>query len=430
MSTATGLRRLGALTASIVLAAAGMAMGSTPAQATVDVYITPGTHTVNGRVWRTSCEPYSSTERCRTEIQATVVKYEAGRFVPVNGWAFNNLTYKASPRSLWTGNPIAANGKVEGTATWTSADGRQWRTECDTAVTGQGGCRSYIEASVIAKTAVGYEWRTQWLLNNMVRFSAPKPAAPTFDFIKDPALRSCVKAQWAISSTSMVICDAKGVKTLEGIQRLAGLTGLQLLDNEITDLSPLANHPTLSQLDITHNLVDDLTPLAGVRNLEHLKAYDNLIEDLRPLAGRNLWTLDVGDNLVTDLSPLAGMRNLWTLGLGHNYDIQDISPLRGLTNLTQLDLQTNSVDDLTPLRGLTNLTRLDLTDNFIDDISPLAGLTKLGMLFLRENYLGDVAPLKGLTSLEHLWLAGNPSITNLAQLKPLADKGCQIDIWP
>ncbi|WP_143570984.1 leucine-rich repeat domain-containing protein [Tessaracoccus sp. ZS01] len=52
------------------------------------------------------------------------------------------------------------------------------------------------------------------------------------------------------------------------------------------------------------------------------------------------------------------------------------------------------------------------------------------MLYLRENCLGDVAPLKGLTSLQQRWLAGNPSIFNLAQLKPLVDKGCEIDIWP
>ncbi|NHB85096.1 CAP domain-containing protein [Tessaracoccus sp. HDW20] len=45
-----------------------------PSDSTVNVYLTPGTHNVNGRLWRTVCEPYSQTKRCRTEIQATQVQ--------------------------------------------------------------------------------------------------------------------------------------------------------------------------------------------------------------------------------------------------------------------------------------------------------------------------------------------------------------------
>ncbi|MCG6568595.1 hypothetical protein [Tessaracoccus sp. ZS01] len=138
----------------------------------VDVYSTPGEHTVNGRQWRTTCEPYSVTKRCRTEIMATVVSWDGAKFVQKNGWVFNNLTYLPAPVATWKGNPLAThnmNGFVSG--------GRNWRTECNTATTGQGGCRSYIQADVIAKTASGFTWQTQWVFNSMVRFStnAPKP---------------------------------------------------------------------------------------------------------------------------------------------------------------------------------------------------------------------------------------------------------------
>ncbi len=134
----------------------------------VDVYTTPGTHHVNGRDWRTSCVPYSKTKRCRTEIWATALTNESGRFHSRNGWVFNNMTYLPSPRSLWKNNNLGKN------ANWT-ADGRRWRTECDTAVTGRNGCRSYISASVVVatKTASGYRYSmdTQWVFNNMVQFS-------------------------------------------------------------------------------------------------------------------------------------------------------------------------------------------------------------------------------------------------------------------
>ena len=94
-------------------------MAMQPAAA-LDVYTTPGTHHLNGRDWRTTCEPYSATTRCRTEIYATTVTQVGGRFVPRNGWYFNNLTYVASPRALWAGNPLGHTGA------WTDTMRSMW----------------------------------------------------------------------------------------------------------------------------------------------------------------------------------------------------------------------------------------------------------------------------------------------------------------
>ncbi|GAB3816876.1 hypothetical protein GCM10028820_16870 [Tessaracoccus terricola] len=111
-----------------------------------DVYSIPGFHSVNGRWWHTTCEPYSQTIRCRTEIWASTNG--------VQGWVFNNLTYLPfMTRAQWASNPLGVTGE------WTAADGRRWRTECDTAATGRNGCRSYTWA-----TGSG------WVFNNLVRF--------------------------------------------------------------------------------------------------------------------------------------------------------------------------------------------------------------------------------------------------------------------
>ena len=101
---------------------------------------------------------------------ATTVDDVDGKFVVSNGWVFNNLTYlPGMTRQQWGSNPLANN------TSWTAADGRKWRTECDTAATGRGGCRSYITADVIAasKKADGtyaYRWERKEILNNIVRF--------------------------------------------------------------------------------------------------------------------------------------------------------------------------------------------------------------------------------------------------------------------
>ncbi|NHB85802.1 hypothetical protein G7085_17875 [Tessaracoccus sp. HDW20] len=74
-----------------------------------DVYTTPGTHTFNGRRWRTSCEPYSQTERCRTDILATAIRQRAdGTFFQETDWVFNNLTYL--PPSAPSGRPTGSAG--------------------------------------------------------------------------------------------------------------------------------------------------------------------------------------------------------------------------------------------------------------------------------------------------------------------------------
>lgn len=136
----------------------------------LDVYTTPGFHVVNDRRWHTECEPYSQTVRCRTDIWATQVSLVDGRYVATPGWAFNNLTYLPfMTREQWAGNPLGHAGA------WTAADGRRWRTECDTAQSGRNGCRSYAWVSFIGwgQRADG-SWRyyptAGWVFNNIVRF--------------------------------------------------------------------------------------------------------------------------------------------------------------------------------------------------------------------------------------------------------------------
>src|SRR5699024_4121306 len=133
------------------------------------IYSAPGYHHFNGRAWKTTCEPYSRTTRCRTEIVATQVQYKNGGYSRVTDWAFNNLTYTPSPRSLWARNPLGNTGE------WTADDGRKWRTECDTPTTGKNGCRSYVFARVAdatPKPGGGYTYTVEsmWVFNNMVKF--------------------------------------------------------------------------------------------------------------------------------------------------------------------------------------------------------------------------------------------------------------------
>lgn len=135
--------KLLAVSAAVIVA---MASGALVAHGdtTPSVYTTPDGQISNGRLWDTTCDKYSSNVvRCRAEIWATTVKYEDGRYGQRTGWTFNNLSYLPSPRSFWATNNL---GKTN--PGWTSG-GRQRKTECDTATTGQGGCRAYLLTDVV-----------------------------------------------------------------------------------------------------------------------------------------------------------------------------------------------------------------------------------------------------------------------------------------
>lgn len=129
------------------------------------LYTTPGVHRVNGRLWVTTCEKYSQTERCRTDIWATQIRLINGKYTQVNDFVFNNMTYLPSKRTLWKGNPLGTPGNHV-------VNGRQWRTECDTPATGRNACRSFILTTVIeVNPAGGYRQVNKYVLNNIVMFS-------------------------------------------------------------------------------------------------------------------------------------------------------------------------------------------------------------------------------------------------------------------
>lgn len=167
------MRKLLAGLAALFVAAAGFIAAPT-AHANTDVYSTPGVQLVNGRYWNTTCSHYSTTVvRCTTDIFGTKVFTENGRWYKQNTWVFNNLSYLPSPREQWAGNPLATTGS------WTSNDGRKWRSECDTAATGRGACRNYIVADVASETGGVVKTQTIEVFNSMVRFSTSTVAPVT-----------------------------------------------------------------------------------------------------------------------------------------------------------------------------------------------------------------------------------------------------------
>lgn len=169
------------------------------ASSATQVYTQTGVWAFNGRTWVTNCTPYSSkVDRCETKIWGTLVTYAAGKFTQKNQWVFNNLTYKKSPRSIWEpDNPLITPGEH-------TISGRKWKTECNTAWTGQGACRSQIWATVAGLKDGKYQNINMWVFNNIVnlsQISCPVTEKQLKEDLKEPAvitfcLQSKVNSNW------------------------------------------------------------------------------------------------------------------------------------------------------------------------------------------------------------------------------------------
>ena len=154
-----------------------------------------------------------------------------------------------------------------------------------------------------------------------------------------------------------------GIKNLLGLENAVNLEKLDLNENEISDLSPIAKLNKLTKLSLIRNRISNLQPLSELTNLEYLDLYANKIVDISPLAKlTNLKHLDLHNNNDQTGDPVHP-----TISGG----IKDISVVKNLTKLEMLSLGSNNISDITPIKNLTNIKDLVLGGNHISDYSGL-----------------------------------------------------------
>lgn len=260
---------------------------------------------------------------------------------------------------------------------------------------------------------------------------------------------------------------SQGISHIDGIEYLSRLVFLNLADNAVEDLSPLAELSILTELDLRNNPISDLDavnfaaithlPLRELDLSNDVGGHHPRVTDITLFGNfTQLESLDLRGNHVQDLSPLADLRALTELNLRDNYisdlagvnfasiahlplrqlnlrdniaesgaRLSDIELLGDLTQLESLNLRDNHIQDLAPLTFLTSLSSLNLRGNQVSDLVPLQTLSALNELNLRENALTDLAPLSALTNLEYLNIHSNPvnagfeALTNLPGLHTL-----------
>ncbi len=249
-------------------------------------------------------------------------------------------------------------------------------------------------------------------------------------------------------STDLMQLELNGLGLTDGdildLKYMINLRYLNLEDNDLTDLSPVAGLTDLDQINVNNNPdLTDLSPLAGLTELRYVNFNGSPVADYSFMAGlTNLEYIELYDvQEDSDLSFLSGLTNaksFFVSGNGQMCGVSDLSFLRGMTSLERIGMPVGSDRDeldLSPLAELKNLRQLSLYQYgqqtaLVTDLSPLAGLTKLEQLTL-PTAVDTLAPLAGLTNLKHLQLAKNgqvdgnsftdiSTLSNLTKLENLA----------
>jgi hypothetical protein len=183
------------------------------------------------------------------------------------------------------------------------------------------------------------------------------------------------------------------------LSNLTALTTLNLMDTQVTDLSPVTPLTALATLILHGTRVTDLSPITNIAALTELYLSRTEVTDLTPLTHVTALTkLYFGSTKVTDLAPLNQLAAVTALGLGST-EVTDLTPLAQMTSLTNLGLSNTLVTDLSPLTQLTGIVTLHLSGTPVTDLAPLNRLTALTTLELSGTLVTDPRPLAALTKL-------------------------------
>ena len=202
--------------------------------------------------------------------------------------------------------------------------------------------------------------------------------------------------------------DSDKITSAKGVEKLTGLTTLDLDNNLFTNID-LTNNTLLEKLSICNDKVDNQLANIDISNNTLLKELD--------LSWNNLSVIDVSKNTaLTDLS--LEENQLTNIDVSVNTSLTNVSlysnqlasiDVSKNTALTDLSLEENQLTSIDVSKN-TALTTLYLDDNQLTSID-VSNNTSLTDLSLEENQLTSI-DLSNNTSLEYLYLSNN-QLTNI-----------------
>ena len=228
-------------------------------------------------------------------------------------------------------------------------------------------------------------------------FAAPLPV------FADPQFQECFNEQviangWQqAEQVDRVVCASRGISNTAGIDQLPNLAELDLSQNPIEFLGPVASlASTLTVLELSKTSFFDLfelTPLTALRSLK--------LNHLQPRVPANTEVIEQQLN-----SLLINNPGLTEIGFS-GFTINDPNGLFNnlSSNLVSLELSNTRLNFIpVPLNQYSQLQVLDLSHNPLDVISTTGLEFTLKYLDLSGTRLFDLGNIRSLRALTHLFL--------------------------
>lgn len=198
-----------------------------------------------------------------------------------------------------------------------------------------------------------------------------------------------------------------GLSTIAGLENAQGLERIDLSNNTIRNLEPLAYLMKLQEIDLKHNALTGLSALSGLTDLRKLNVSYNSLSSVAPLATcTKLDWLDANNN---ELVSLGGIDNLPVLSYlaANNNSLSDVSLLAGNKTLVELHIANNDIEDITFLSALTKLEVLDFATNKVKYLPEWPDDGKIRIIDGSHNEIESLDSLKNQMNLTHVYMDYN-----------------------
>ncbi len=178
------------------------------------------------------------------------------------------------------------------------------------------------------------------------------------------------------AKTTNVTISSQGVKDLSGIEYFTGIARLTIFENEIEDLSPVAELPQLHYFFITKNKITSIDAILGFSMLQEIRIGNNPLGDteIAKIVNGNFPKARYLDFSNCGLTQMPNFSNFPVLERLHifNNDIPNSTlDLSTNTKLKTLYAQNVGITNIEGLANLPDLYWLELNDNNLTDISAI-----------------------------------------------------------
>lgn len=218
------------------------------------------------------------------------------------------------------------------------------------------------------------------------------------------------------------------VRDLGALRFIPSVSGLVLSNNDILDISPIANCTNLKKLHLQKNPIRDISSLANCKKLEELELGETPIEDFSVLETLpNLRELSISVDQIPAFRRLTRLQSFKKIEFGlDTFDSFEGFPempklrvirgahvkrLDGLQRFPKLENLVNlsgDFDTLEPLANSKALTHANILGSRVRSVEPLSALVSLRDLCLNTDALMlDLSPLESLPALHELTVKCN-----------------------